>query len=528
MFARNSAPWRWTLRVAAVATVLPLWCAPFLPFPDLPEQVGVIAAMRHLDDPAWRVREHFSIAWLSSQDLYHVLGALLSFVVGNAERANLVLLTLAGLAYPYALRALLRALGRDERLALFGAAAFWSRPLTMGFLPYVASIPVATWGLALIVRQLRRPARARAVGLAFLGVGLFYLHADAYVLFALAAMALAIARRAPWRQGIWIAPSALVASGWALFGAIANRARSLADPGQVGYIPRQALVSEMPEWAHDVWRSHVDEWCAVGLWAAFGVLVLQTRGAAAVRRGGALEPWIPLLCAIAVYFALPYRVGAGIMLNVRLAVFAVLFAAVPLHPRRGPVTAAALAAVAVVSVVGAANAAVEIREARLDELGDFDRLVDRMSQGARVLCLTFRVTSEHAHFAPWTFMGAYHRARGGGTSSASFSELAHWPLRYRPEAAPPPKPTMFWTFDSCLYRNETDGPYYDYVLARGNVDPFRDRPPGPVWRAIDRELDWTLWEKQPGTTAPPWSVPDQGPCESRRSLERLEAATTAP
>jgi hypothetical protein len=528
MSARSSAPWRWTLRIAAVSTVLPLWCSPFLPFPDLPEQVGVIAAMRHLGDPAWRVREYFSIAWLSSQDLYHVLGALLAFVVGTAERANLVILTLAGLAYPYALRALLRALGRDERLALFGAAAFWSRPLAMGFLPYVASIPVVTWGLAVVVRQLHQPTRARAVGLAVLGVALLYLHADAYVLFALAATALWIARRASWRRAVWLAPSAVLAGAWALFGSIANRARSLADPGQVAYIPRQALVAELPEWAHDIWRSHVDEWCAVGLWVAFGVLVLQTRRPAIVRRGSGLEAWIPLLCAIAVYFALPYRVGAGVMLNVRLAVFAVIFAAATLHPRRGPATAAALAGVAVVCVVSAANAAVEVRAARRDELGDFGRLIDRMPQGARVLCLTFRVTSEHAHFAPWTYMGAYHRARGGGVSSVSFSELAHWPLRYRPEAAPPPKPTMFWTFDSCLYRNETDGPYYDYVLARGNVSPFRDQPPGPVWRAIDRERDWALWEKVPGASAPAWSVADRGPCESRRSLERLDASATTP
>jgi hypothetical protein len=528
MSVRSSAPWRWPLRIAAVSTVVPLWCSPFLPFPDLPEHVGVIAAMRHHGDPAWRVGEYFSIAWLSSQDLYHVLGALLALVVGTAERGNLVLLTLAGLAYPYALRELLRALGRDERLALFGAAAFWSRPLAMGFLPYVASIPVATWALALVVRQVRQPTRARAAGLAVLGVALLYLHADAYVLFALAATALAIARRTPWRHAVWLAPGAALAGAWALFGSIANGARSLADPGQVAYIPRQALLAGMPEWAHDIWRSHVDECCAVGLWVAFGALVVQTLRQTIVRGGGSLEAWIPLLCAIAVYVALPYRVGAGVMLNVRLAVFAVIFAAATLHPRRGPATAAALGSVAVVCVVSAANAAVEIRTARRDELGDFGRLIDRIPQGARVLCLTFRVTSEHAHFAPWTFMGAYHRARAGGMSSASFADLAHWPLQYRPETAPPPKPAMFWTFDSCLYRNETDGPYYDYVLTRGNVNPFRDRPPGPEWRAIDRERDWALWEKVPGATALAWSVADRGPCESRSSLERLEAHELAP
>jgi hypothetical protein len=40
---------------------------------------------------------------------------------------------------------------------------------------------------------------------------------------------------------------------------------------------------------------------------------------------------------------------------------------------------------------------------------------------------------------------------------------------------------MFWDYDPCLFQNEVDGPYYDYVLVRGAVDPFEDEPAGPAW-----------------------------------------------
>lgn len=59
-----------------------------------------------------------------------------------------------------------------------------------------------------------------------------------------------------------------------------------------------------------------------------------------------------------------------------------------------------------------------------------------------------------------------------------------------------------------------------------NVDPFRDEPPGPRWRVIGREKDWTLHEKTKDAWAPKWTRDDRGPCESRRTKVRvaLEAA----
>src|SRR5262249_51633912 len=155
--------------------IAPLFAGRFLPFSDMPEHVAAIGSLRHWFDPAWRMSETYSIAWGESQYLlYHLVGAALAFVVGAAERANLVLLAIVGLSYPFAARELLRALGRDERLALFACPLFWSHALIIGFLPFVASIPLTVFSLSIVARQLQKPTRRRFVLLAALGVLLLF------------------------------------------------------------------------------------------------------------------------------------------------------------------------------------------------------------------------------------------------------------------------------------------------------------------------------------------------------------------
>ncbi len=527
--------------VTTLASVVPLWCAEFLPFSDMPEQIAVIGTLRHLWDPNWHVEREYVVAFGQSQYLlYHVIGALLSCVTGSAELANRLLLTIVGIAFPLSLRSLLRALGRDERLAIFGVPAFWSRPLTMGFVPYVASVPAVLFGLALVVHELHAPSRRRGVGLAVLSVALFYLHANAYVLFLLGAggfafvfhgadvlaaqrgARLAAARAAlvrTLRSLLFTVPSLGLSAAWTLHGALTASIRH----DEVVYVPFKKLVGELPAWSHDIWQSHVDEGCAAVVWAAFAVLLLQRGDSAEEKRGARRRAmaFVPLACAAVAYVLLPYSVGVGVMLNLRVAVFVAIFAPLVLETRRGWASSVPILAAGAASLVLAADAAYEVRAVEREEVGALDRLLDRMPTDTRLLTLPFHLTSPHTHWAPWTFVGSYQRSRRGGIASFSFSELAHWPVHYREEAAPPKK-SVFWTFDSCLYRNEIDGRYYDYVLARGNVDPFRDAPPGPVWRRVDAERDFVLYAKT-GEENPRWTIDDAGPCESRRSLERAAA-----
>lgn len=513
------------LWLSGIACVAPLFAAPILPFSDMPEQVAVIGTLRHWLDPAFSDPYVFDFG-KSQYVLYHVVGALLAIPLGSAELANLALLSIVGVATPFAMRALLRALGRDERLALFSASLFWSRPLVMGFLPYVAAVPIVLYGLALAARQADEPRRGRGFALALLSIALFFLHVDPFLLFVMAAALGQLAAARPLRLGAlfpaakglaWLAPALAVAAAWAAFGSL----RGSVDHGHLVFMPLRDVIRELPAWSHDVFRSHTDEACAIVVWLAFAALVVQ-RGRDGLDRRGLLRAAAPFAAATLCYFLLPYSVGAAVMLNVRIAVFVALFAPLFIDRIDGKRGLVPLGAVAAANFVLAGYAFREITAVADDEVGDVSRLLDRIPRGARVVTLPFHLTSPRMHWAPWTFVGAYHRARHGGVASFSFTQIDHWPLHYREGAEPPHKP-LFWTFDACGYRNETDGRYYDYVLVRGNVDPFRDAPPGPAFRRVDAERDLVLYERVPGVENPAWAVADRGPCESRRSLELREA-----
>ncbi len=520
---------RWTIVfwIATVATVAPLFAAEYLPFTDLPEHLAVMSALRHWSDPAFRVQEHYALALGQSQYLvYHFAGALLSHLTGDVESANRLLMAAAGIGFPLSFRALLRALGRDERLALFACPLFWSRPLVIGFLPFVASIPVLLGTLATWARTLRAPTLRRRLLLTTLAIFTFYVHASAFVMLALSAASMAvverIGREGSWRDRargsltalrdlVWLAPAVVIAAVWSSLGRLGLEAETASGPPVVSRMSLPRTVRAFGLWAHDVWWTHVDEICAVAFWVAFIALLIAGVRSEGRDRGERDLTFVPFLCAGALYLLLPFQVDAGYMLNVRMAPVLALFAVLAVQPVSGRAATGPLILVFAASLVTSINAIVEIRSAAANELGDATALLDRIRPGARVMSLIFNPTSKHTHFPPWLYLGSYHRVRKGGLAAYSFSEMKHWPLHYVPENAPPPKRRL-WVFHPCTFRNAIDGEYYDYVLTYGDVDPFRDEPPGPVFRKVAESKAFSLWEKTPGARFPPWDQEDPGPC----------------
>ncbi|HEY1695995.1 MAG TPA: hypothetical protein VGG39_27700 [Polyangiaceae bacterium] len=509
--------WRAALLIAGVASAVPLWCTRFLPFADLPQHVAAIGILRHWWDPALGLRQRYALNVGDSQYfVYHAAGALLAVVVGGAETANRLILSAAAVAFPYSLRSLLRALARDERLALFAAPAFWSAPLMMGFAPYVAAVPVATWGIATFVRQARAPLRRRALGIAALACILFSLHLSAYLVFLGSAVLLSMVllRRpaAIARALAWLMPSVALMFGWALRGSLVMPGAAQAagpETSQIAWASTKMLAQQLPLWAHDIWRSHVDEACAVVMSLALVAIALQ-RGRPPQERRLARAAWAPLLVAVLAYAVLPYNIGPAVMLDVRMATYVVLFAPLVLAPRPGVVGTAAFVALLVGHLAGVADSIVEVRRVQNEELGDVGRLVDRIPADARVLTLPVHLTSRHTHWPPWVFLGSYHVARNGGEAQMSFTRIRHWPIRDRVEVDDPRRP-LFWTLAPCTFRNAYDGPTADYLLVRARKDVMRSRPPGPRWRRVDQEREWWLYEREPGEW-PQDGRTDAGPC----------------
>lgn len=516
----RSFAWDWVLLTCAVAAAAPLWLGRYLPFADLPEHVAMIATLRHWWDPAWAGQQWFTLSFRHAQYLlYYLVGALLSVVLGTAERANLVLLTAIAVGLPYSVRSFLRAAGQDERLAIFACPLFWSMPLLIGLLNYVAALPLVIWGLAQAIRQAEQPTFRRGAGLALISVLVFYLHLSALVFF-LAASVLcfifwpvpqtkqSIARllagrvRALWRKLAWMIPAAGLCLGWLLTSPVV-RPRSVGWSENVGVEFQTPLVAlaRFPDALLDIWRGN-SSWWPIAVWfVALALLVWPTPG----RRLDPAARWriaaagSIVLLAMVLYLATPFRIGWLWWMNSRYAILAALFlpalAPAP-HSTRGSL---ALLIAAAIAAWVAASAVVQVRTFQREANG-FEPVLSHARPGRRLFSIISEQRSDVARFIPYHHFGSYYRARLGGIAEPSFADLPQSPIRYRPEVAPPPRATN-WEWDPNTFRNELDGEYYDYVLVRGNLDPFAANPPGPTWRLAAREGRWALFEK---ASAPPW------------------------
>ena len=481
-----------------------------------------MSSVAHWNDASFRIAEHYRMGWTTSQYLLlHLVGGGLSKIVGSTELACRILLVGLAVAWVQSCRALLGAFHVDRRLAIMSAPLFWNRALVVGFLPYVASLPLLFAVLALFVR-VEVWTLSRAALLAVLGILVFYTHASAFSLLAAITVALAVVRAWP-RGGVasrlvtvivdcaWLAPASLFAGFWLVRGRFGSHASSIHDPSEIGTMNPIRAIKLIALYAHDTWTSHVDDWLGIGFWIVFLALLAGSRRAPDDAKPGTL---VPLVVAFVVYLLTPFRVGAGVFLNVRMAPVLAFFALLGLRPARGLRGSLPLAIVPVLSLVQCIDNVHEIRVLQRDVEG-LPELLANVPRGARLVTLNFSGFDPFAaHFTPWVHVGSQHRASAGGVASFSFSELTHWSVQYRPESAPPRQQDLSWGLHPCFFRNERDGAYFDYVLARGAIDPFATDPPGPRWRFVGRTEKYSLYEKD---RAAQWIAadgdrPDPGPC----------------
>jgi hypothetical protein len=507
---REHPSWKWLLAACAVANVVPLWATSHLPFTDLPQHVAAIGTLRHWYDPLWRSREYFTLALGQTQYLlYYLAGALLAFPFGTAERANLVLLSLTAVAFPYSVRSLLRALRQDERLALFACPLFWSQALLIGFFNYVAAMPLMIFGLSLAVQNAESPSRRTFVLLAVDAVALFYLHLSAFVFFAPAAALASVLLPRPspiaaWpRRLFWALPVVLLSFLWLSTSPVVHpQTVGWRQPMRIAFEEPGVALHDLTDALLDIWRGPEDEICLLALIAAAALIAWPQRRPAEPGepaeddgrepwRRGIVAAWISF--AVALYFLFPISIGWLWQLNERYALVFALLLPLLLRPARGLRGAVPLVLVAAVGLFSA-GVAVDNFAHFEREVGAFDEVLSQAKPGKRLIGMIFEQNSRYAKFSAFLHYASYYRARMGGIASFSFAELPQSPLRYRPESAPPVHPAG-WEWHPNAYRNDVDGRYYDYVLVHGYVDPFVNHPPGPIFKLLLRRGSWALYEK---------------------------------
>ena len=470
------------------------------PLQDLPQHLAAVRILADHGDPALHFDAFYTIELGRTQYLaYYLVVAALAKLLG-VVRANTLVLSAAIVGTPYAMRALLRALGRDERAALFVLPLTWNAHLVLGFFNFVAAIPLALGGLALAVRLRAEWTRPRAVGLAIVAFVAFYTHVLPFAFLGLGAMAILVGGtpRDTVRRLALLVPAGLAALGW-MVSSPAGRATVNAASGTSGtgpsptFTPVGDAIRNAPGWLTDVLHGPRDD---VYL-AAFAVLVLLAVGLSAIEpsagdplatRARRVVAWLAPL-ALAGYFLAPESYDWIWPIAPRFPLLALVFLVPSLEvPKRAEGLVLAVA-VAVLSVLSSNEIARAFTVFDQQEVGLVDEVFGTIPRGSKVVGLIFDRGSREVKFSPFLHYAAYEQAVRGGAAMFSFADFPACPYRFR-EGNRPPRVPPRWEWTPELVDPRRDLGWYDFALVRGG--------PGAIGAAPDR------WELQ--LERGPWRV----------------------
>jgi hypothetical protein len=474
----------------------PAWIVEHPPLQDLPFHLATLRLIHNFHDAAYGFADVYQLNLLKTEYLlYYVVGDVLAYLVG-VKAANVAMMCVYLGGMPLAMAALLRALGRDDRLALFVVPLSVNVMWCFGLLPFVFGFPLMLLALAAAVRHFEKPTRRTAAVLAVLTVLTFFAHVLPFALFGVGCIALF-----PWTHPRRWLPSAaplalgLVLVAWWVLGSKAGGGAMHNLKDMKPFAPVDLALQQFTRWSTNVFRDQSDERWIIAL----GVVALAALGLSAGDRDFArpvARGWflLPLTCVVG-YLTLGDMLGDVWMFGQRFAVPA-LFTSVPLlrMPARGRglvVTFAALA-VALGSTVNVCKHFIQFER---EEVGELDDAIAAMEPRKRVVGLIYDKGSTVMSdlYAPFLHFVSYYQAEKGGVVQFAYTGFPHWPVQYQEGHYPPPGavPRLRWEWTPEQVPMSELYPYYDYVLVRGQGF---NAPPG-TFHVAWHGGRWTVWKR---------------------------------
>ncbi|MBL8922772.1 MAG: hypothetical protein JNJ54_28240 [Myxococcaceae bacterium] len=532
--------WRLLALGLAAVAMLPLR-HDFPPILDFPEHAATIATFVDL----WRggpLADWYQTDFLHTQYwLMAVTGALLAPLVGGPAAALKVLLVAASVGLVGALLRLASRLELDERLVVVAVPLLWSRPFTLGFVPFVLATPLVVLALSEL-SAVAPPSRRGQALVAALALAAFFLNLASVVWLVGAAVLVALAReagkrgalhvlhgelRAPRQAGVTgglgareeersaehlkgrvrealrpvlarvgsLTVLVLPLGAWLAFSSVTNVDASRFAVSMKGewWSPGR-LLREAPGWLMDRWSGDLDVVLLAALLFACLALLLPL---------GEREPSTGRWPAVALFvstaaltLALPFSRGWLWGLSTRFLPMTLTLAPLALSWRRGLVRHLAVAAFVLVSLANAWDVERHVAAAQAEFAGV--RVLEGLPPGSRLLQLSFDEGSGQVNDSIVGHAGAWHRVWNRGPNEPSFVDLPQSVLRYRDGKAPWMRPWP-WEFSPNDYDNASEGPHYTFVLTRGQGPSFPPAPgaAGPAWKLLREAAPWRLWERAP-------------------------------
>lgn len=487
-----------------VAGLVPLWVGHYLPLQDWPQHLATLKILHDYGDPALGFQEPFAVDLARTQYLaVYAVAHCLAYLTG-VQLALKIVLTAALAALPYAMRGLLRVLGRSQWGAVLVLPLTFNAHLILGFVNFLAALPLMLWVVSLACWQRKSPRTERGFLLAAILAILFFTHIVPFGVAVLAMASVGIGWRvqSSLRRMAPLLPALLVGIPW-LIGTAAGRSLLSAiglggdDAPRPQFQTWSRSLAELPHWLTDVF---VGDWDA-RLLVAWGALVLAWglagwgRGARARGAGPLARRLLPVaLLAGLGYLVLPVADGWIWPIQGR---FALIFAlmSLPLLPQPRVLWRVALgvacASLALVSFFEAGRA---FREFDRGEVGMLDQALEIIPEGQHVAGLIFSPGSQQVSFSPFLHSVAYYQARKGGVVMFTFADFPASPVRFRAGPRPPRVPPR-WEWSPHEVSARRDLGYYGWILVRGAGDW---RPDDPAFSRVFRSARWQLWQRVRG------------------------------
>jgi hypothetical protein len=482
----------------ALACSAPMWLVSYPPIQDLPQHLATIRVIHDYGNPALHFSSYFTLALSKTQYLtYYLAVHLLAYPLGVFV-ANKVVVTASLVALPYAARALARRLGADPWNALLVLPLVWNSQLILGFVNFVAAIPLALWGIALAIDLRASWSRRRAFGLLVLALVCFYTHVVPFGVLAAGTLLVALGR--DWRRALEctapLAPAAVAAAVWLARTPAGAAARTAAVGSTSGPKPTferwDEALGNLWTWLTDILRDQVDEQTLV-IWAALVVVALAAGG----EPSGGSSPArrrLGLLAALVLlgYFIAPTSYSWIWPISGRFPILAAILL-VPLLPpmKKGwAVGVQLVAAAAGLVCVWATGSA--FRSFEREEVADLPAAIATIPVGQRVAGLVFDATSRYVKFSPFLHSVAWYQAERGGAVMFTFADFAASPVVFRPDNRPP-RVGPRWEWMPGAVDPIRDLSWYDWVLVRGG--PGRMNQSGSVWERVYQSPRWSVWRR---------------------------------
>jgi hypothetical protein len=503
---RAARPRTWLFYGLCVLALVPLWLVKRPPMQDFPQHLAAIRVLLDHDDPSYGLSNAVEIDLARTQYLaVYFVGCLLTRMVGTLVAGKL-LFSAAIVGIPLATRRLLSELGRDERVALACFPFLYNAHVLLGFLNFVAALPLALYALVLAVRFRRGGSWQVGALLALMLALVFYTHVLPFAMAALGVALVAIQRdkQATVRGLLPLVPAGFASVLWSQSspaGSSTADAMVAAFTGQklatTTFNGPELTLHELPSWLTDNLPGSYDQ---ALLWVSLGVLVGAVVWARAERHGPLVEGnsagrrlWVLPLVAVVGAFVMPVSHDWIWPISGRFPYLALIFA-VPVLPAwertRGKVLLVSFSLLAVLHIGQYAYA---FRKFETEEATGFEEVLNTIPRGATVAGLVYDGSSLYVGRHPFMHFPAYSQAKNGGVYSYSFAETRQSPFSYRRPGGPP-KVDFNRGWNPSYAPASVLAEYFDYCV-------MRRAHPHSILVARYYDLyahvgDWSVWRRK--------------------------------